>query len=120
MRTLLSVCLALVVLTCGCAKITYEVRSDKPVLLGTQLARDHQVVRRIDDAKKGVWLLWLLLPLNPERGQALNEHAAQGDALTDVSIHEYYSVVDFLIQNLSRGIVATLNEDFDGNVVKYK
>ena len=29
-------------------------------------------------------------------------------------------VLDFLIQNVSRGILATINEDFEGNVVRYK
>lgn len=120
MRRAVLVGLALVMSVCGCGRITYEVRSDRPVLLGPLSGRNYEFVKKVDDEGMAIWILYLLLPMNPGRGRALEGHVAQGDAVTEVSVHEYYNVIDWLVQSLTDGLVGTMHEDFDGNIVRYK
>ena len=118
--------LATCLLFSGCASITYQVQSEKPVLLSSNLDRDHEIIKRVDDKAKRLWMFWWFIPSGKDRGRTLENYVGTGDAIKNVTIHEYYDFIDWLIQNWSSfiigipGITNTFNENFQADVVEYK
>lgn len=122
-RGLLALTLALPSFACG--TIEYRVNATKPVLLGPPHSPDFQVLRHVEDEGKKLWLFWWLVPVGNERDSTLEQFATSGgDAVANVTIHESYDFIDFLVQNWSSliglpGITNTLNEDFAADLVRY-
>lgn len=110
----------------GCGTVEYQVQSSKPVMLGSALPRDYRVIRHVEDEGKKLWLFWWLLPAGERRDMTLSRFAdAGGDAVVNVTIHESYDIVDFLVQNWSAligvaGVTNTLNQDYTADIVDYQ
>jgi hypothetical protein len=105
---------------CGCATVTYQAAGDKPVLLGGVPEKDYRVVRHTTDEGRTLWLFWLLLPIGQGRERVLTDLAnAGGDGVTNVTIHEHYGIIDFVIQNITRGLIATVSEDYEADIIQY-
>jgi hypothetical protein len=104
-------------LTSGCATVVYEARGEKPVLLGGG-GDNYRSVRVVEEKGKSLWLVFWLIPIGENRGRILEKNSHEGDGINNVSIHESYDIVDFLIQNITYGLFCTLNEDYKFSIIE--
>ena len=121
----LVVCAACVAAS-GCAQVTYQAHSEKPVLLGSHSSEEYAVIRHASDKGKGFWLFFWLLPVGEGRGKVLDKVSNSGEGMSNITLHESYDVVDFFVQNWSTflfgfgGITNSFNVDYEADVIEKK
>lgn len=112
----------LMLLGTGCMHTRFQNHTRTPISFTHNLGvtRDYEVVRRVDEDYRRIWLLFYMLPVGKDGSDMVTQSAIGSDGMANLRIKSQFDVVDILITNLTFGLVCTRAVNIQGDLVRFK
>jgi hypothetical protein len=105
----------------GCTRLDYAAGPQKPVLANRALPRPHRITSEFVEKGRRYYLFWGLVPFGGVNGEDLiARRITLGDGIVNFTAREKFSIVDWLVNLVTAGIVSSRSMEIRGDIFAWE